>query len=96
MARYTWKNGQFVDREGNPMDKPFEGQVVLPHLMRDIPEYRSPIDGSLITSRSQRREDLKKNGCVEYEPSLSPTKGKFKNKRFTEKTGIPLSEEFRE
>jgi len=27
MARYFWKNGQFVDRDGNPMDKPFAGQI---------------------------------------------------------------------
>lgn len=77
------------------MEKPFAGQVVMPAVVSDIPEYSSPIDGRVITSRSERREDLKRNGCVEYEPSLSPTKGKFKNKHFCAKRGMEVSEEFR-
>lgn len=77
------------------MDKPFAGAIVMPTIISDIPEYRSPIDGRLITSRSERRDDLKRNNCVEWEPSLSPTKGKFKNKRFCEKRGLPLAEEYR-
>lgn len=36
----------------------------------DIPAYQSPIDGRWINSRLQRAEDLKRNGCVEYEPSM--------------------------
>ena len=77
------------------MDLPFAGQVVAPSVMSDIPGYLSPIDGRPIGSRSERRDDLKRNNCVEYEPSLSPTKGKFRNKQFCEKRGIQISEEFR-
>ncbi|WP_287257666.1 hypothetical protein [Mesorhizobium sp.] len=77
------------------MDKPFAGQVVMPAVISDIPEYASPIDGKMITSRSQRRDDLARSGCVEYEPSLSPTKGKLRNKRFCDKHGLTVSEEFR-
>lgn len=94
MTRYVRKNGEFVNATtGEPMHKPFEGQICTPMLIRDIPEYRSPIDGTLITSRSQRRDDLKKHGCVEYEPSLSPTGGKreFKNERFAKKYGLPYA-----
>ena len=94
MARYVRKNGQFVNvTTGEPMHKPYEGQICTPMVVRDIPEYRSPIDGKLITSRSSRREDLKRNGCVEYEPSLSPTGGKpsFKNERFAKKHGLPVA-----
>lgn len=47
-----------------------------PMVMRDIPDYRSPIDGKVIGSRSTRREDLKKNGCVEWEPGIG--KGPYK------------------
>lgn len=32
--------------------------------------YRSPIDGSPITSRDARREDLKRSGCIEYDPGM--------------------------
>lgn len=69
--------------------------VACPTVISDIPEYRSPIDGRVIGSRSARRDDLKRNNCVEYEPSLSPTKGKLKNKAFCAKRGLQVSEEFR-
>jgi hypothetical protein len=42
--------------------------LACPMVMRDTTEYRSPIDGTLITSRSQRREDLRRNNCVEVDP----------------------------
>lgn len=32
--------------------------------------YTSPATGNLITSKKQRREDMKRSGCVDYEPSL--------------------------
>lgn len=41
-----------------------------PVVRSDIQEYHSPIDGKLITSRSQRREDLKANDCIEWEPGM--------------------------
>jgi len=96
--RYVWNGQQFVERgSGKPMAKPFAGQIVMPTVISDIPDYRSPIDGKPITSRSQRREDLKRNNCVEWEPSLSPTKGqrKFKNPDFCAKRGFQVAEEFR-
>jgi hypothetical protein len=66
--RYVWRGGRFVDpRTNEPMHIP-EGPVALPQLMRDIPEYRSPIDGKLITSRSQRREDLRASNSIEGDP----------------------------
>lgn len=70
--------------------------VAMPMIISDIPEYRSPIDGRPITSRSSRRDDLKRNNCVEYEPSLSPTKGRYRNKAFCEKRGLQVSEDFRD
>lgn len=72
-----------------------KGPLALPTVISDIPEYASPIDGRMITSRSERRDDLKRNGCVEYEPSLSPTKGKIRNHEFAKKRGLTVSEEFR-
>lgn len=95
MTRYVFRNGRFEDRDGNTMRKPFAGQICAPIIVSDIPEYRSPIDGRSITSRSHRREDLKRNGCVEYEPSMSPTKGRLRNKRFCDKHGLTVSEEYR-
>jgi hypothetical protein len=95
MARYFWRDGKFVDRDGVEMEMPFEGQICAPAVMSDIPEYPSPIDDRMITSRSHRREDLKRNNCFEYEPSMSPTKGKFRNPAFCKKHGLQISEEYR-
>jgi len=36
----------------------------------DIQGYTSPIDGRWVGSRAQRREDLRRNGCVEWEPGF--------------------------
>ncbi len=95
MGIYVFRNGAFFDKyTGKAMIVPTREKLCAPTVISDIPAYRSPIDGKLITSRSQRREDLKANGCVEYEPSLSPTKGKFRNKQFCAKRGLQVSEEF--
>lgn len=93
MKRYTWRDGTgWVDkRSGEPMDKPYAGQISAPMVMRDIPEYLSPIDGKPITSRSHRREDLIKNGCIEVDPPKKPKL--FKNARFAKKHGLPLNPE---
>lgn len=95
---YVFRNGGFVDKQtGEPMltDEDRKKPLAMPMVISDIPEYRSPIDGRPITSRSERRDDLKRNNCVEYEPSLSPTKGKIRNKRFAKKYGLQVSEDFR-
>lgn len=92
MARYVWRDGEFRDRKsGEVMHCPFAGQVVAPIVASDIPEYRSPIDGKLITSRSQRREDLKRNNCVEIDPPQRP-RG-YRNPRFAKKHGLALRED---
>ena len=44
-------------------------QITAPSLKLFSP-YRSPIDGSWIDSPNQRREDLAKSGCVEWEPGI--------------------------
>jgi len=45
-------------------------QLSLPMVHVDIPAYQSPSSGKWITSRTERREDLKRTNCVEYEPSM--------------------------
>jgi hypothetical protein len=56
-----------------------------PTVLGDIPEYTSPIDGRPISSRSTRREDLKRNGCVEAEP---PANRYITNVKFAKKHGL--------
>ena len=70
------------------------GEICAPMVMPDIPEYRSPIDGKLITSRSHRRYDLEKNDCILSPPPKKP-RG-YKNPKFALKRGLPLNEEARD
>jgi hypothetical protein len=98
MTRFVRRNGLFVNAQtGEPLltDEQRNAPLALPMIISDIPAYASPIDGRMITSRSERRDDLKRNNCVEFEPSMSPTKGKYRNKAFCEKRGLKVSEEFR-
>ena len=47
-----------------------ERRICAPAVQVDIPAYQSPTSGKWITSRSQRREDMRAANCVDYEPSL--------------------------
>lgn len=98
MAVFVFRDGRYVNKHtGEPMLSAEERAkpISMPTIIGDIPEYRSPIDGRVIGSRSQRRDDLKRNNCVEYEPSMSPTKGKLRNADFCKRRGLQVSEEFR-
>jgi len=64
-------------------------------IMRPLEAFKSPIDGRPINSRKEKQDDMKRHGCVEYEPSLSPVKGGFRNKKFTEKHGLTLGDKYR-
>ena len=87
MTRYVWKHGVgFVDAAGELMPLMECDEVVSPMVISDIPEYRSPIDGRLITSRSAQREDLKANDCVLAEPRAKP-RG-YRNPKFTKPRGL--------
>lgn len=52
----------------------------------DLPEYISPITRRPVDGRAARREELKRNGCREVDPS--EFKVEYQNKRFIEKHGI--------
>lgn len=92
MARYVWRDGEWKCRKtGEPMRKPFAGQICRPYYTPDIPEYLSPIDGQPITSRTHRREDLLRNDCYEVDPPQKP-RG-FRNPHFAKKHGVPLTED---
>ena len=93
--RYVWRGGRFRDpRTGEPMQVPEGNDVCCPAVVSDIQEYRSPIDGRPITSRSARRYDLEANDCVEAEP---PKRKKgYRNPKFAAKRGLALNEEARD
>lgn len=59
-VRYVWRGGALV-----PRDEPPSGPAV--HLIRDIEPYRSPVgEHRIVNSRSDRRDDLKRHGCVDH------------------------------
>ena len=43
--------------------------------------YDSPIDGAPITSWEARREDLKRNGCIEYDPEMKKDAVRIRKER---------------
>lgn len=43
--------------------------------------YDSPIDGTPITSWAARREDLKRNHCVEYDPEMKTDAGRHQQEQ---------------
>lgn len=87
MPRYVWNGTEFVDRKtSEPMAKPFEGQVCAPSVRGDIPEYISPVTGKPVEGRWARREDLKRSGCREVDPS--EWKPSYRNRKFAEKRGL--------
>lgn len=92
MKRYVWRDGSFVEKAtGLPMVVADENAVCRPMIIRDVPEYRSPIDGRPITSRSHQREELKRNNCILAEPMRKPRE--YRNPQFAKKRGLKLAEE---
>jgi len=47
-------------------------RVIIPSHMSatGLSSYHSPIDGRLISTQQQRREDMARNDCVEYDPGM--------------------------
>lgn len=98
MPSFVKRDGQWVNKftgEAMLSENELKRPISMPMIISDIPTYRSPVDGRVISSRSERRDDLKRHNCVEWEPSMSPTKGKYRNKEFCKKRGLQVSEEYR-
>jgi hypothetical protein len=89
MTTYVFRDGRFVDkRTGEPMLTGDEPLVAMPQYMPDVPHYASPIDGQMITSRSHRREDLKRNNCVDAGDLPRLNGGFIKSEKFARKHGL--------
>lgn len=55
-------------------------------IIRDLPAYKSPVDGRVIDGRTARREDMARSGCREVDPTEH--KVQYTNKRFANKNGV--------
>lgn len=98
MARYRWTKNGFVDATtGERMAIPERDGVCLPMIVvEDFQPFESPATGKMITSRAEHRYDLAASNCRLLEPDESPTKGRLKNRTFTEKRGLKVSDEYRD
>lgn len=70
------------------------GERHAPHafqIMRDLPGYKSPLGTGWIEGRAARREDLKRGGCREVDPS--EWRGGYRNPHFALKRGLPLAQD---
>ncbi len=83
MARYVWRDDGFYDRAtGERMEAP--DRICRPMVISDV-VYRSPLSGREITSRSERREEMKVHNVREVDPTeYRPT---YRKKSNAEKMG---------
>ena len=67
------------------------GKSRFPSIMRDIPEYKSPLGTGVISSRSARREDLKRGNAREVDPS--EYRAVYKNPAFAKPRNLPVAQD---
>ena len=60
--KYYWNGQDWTERE------PARAAPGIT-IIRDLPGYKSPLGTGYIDGRAARREDLKKHGCREVDPS---------------------------
>lgn len=70
------------------MSLPYKGQITKPYVVSDVPAYSSPITGEIIEGRAARREDLKKNNCIEAGDLPRKNNGRVKSEKFARKHGL--------
>lgn len=65
MARksYIQINGKLYDKEG-PLPEGFHNSRSAPTVMGDLPDFVSPIDGSVVSGRAGMREHCKQHNVV--------------------------------
>jgi hypothetical protein len=69
MTTYIIRDGAIIDkRTGQPIDVS-DSAVCAPLVVSDLPEYISPVTRRPVDGRAARREDLKRAGCREVDPS---------------------------
>ena len=73
-SRTVWKDGQlfaeYVDGKLTYLNPNYRAParsdtLSAPMVMRDMAEYKSPIDGTMVTSRSHHREHMRAHDVIE-------------------------------
>ena len=85
MAKFVWSETLkcMVDKADGTLCNPDKDSWVpeAPVLMLDIGEFRSPIDGKLISSRSQLAEHNRRHGVIQVGNDLMGAVDRNKAKR---------------
>lgn len=94
MTVWVFRSGQMVDRDTVPAPSVKRGDYPCPQVASDIKEYMSPAGTGMITSRSHRREDLKRNNCRDLDPSEAP-KLEYQNPKYAKRYGAEARKKMR-
>lgn len=68
IERYVWRNGHFVSKATGKRMRT-SNRICAPLVQSDIAAYKSVVSNKVIDGRAARREDLKRSGCREVDPS---------------------------
>jgi hypothetical protein len=83
MTKYIWGGDDWVDVA--TLEK---APRVGPFIISDTPTYISPVTGKPVDGRAARREDLKRSGSREVDPS--EFKPVYRNAEFAKKRGLEV------
>jgi len=84
---YRWDGERFVDkRTGEPMEAP--DVIAVPYIASDIAPYLSVASGKMVDGRAARREDLKRTGCREVDPSEYKIES-ARTEKWAKRLGVP-------
>lgn len=70
---YTGYDGRYYMSFDAKGQAKYGETVCAPFVMRDIGEYKSPLDGSMVTSRSEHREHMRVHNVIEVGNERMPT-----------------------
>jgi hypothetical protein len=89
MPRYVMRDGALVDKSsGEPM-KIYHGWTpATPQIMPDMEPFISPVSGEVVGGRAQRREDMKRNDCIDGRDI--PRRPYVLSEKYARLTGLPL------
>lgn len=65
--------------------EPLTRIIDAPSVRPEITPYQSPVTGEWIDSRAQRREDLLRNGCLEWDPEIKKDLARTREAAFESK-----------
>lgn len=84
---YDQATGRLIDKDTGALMVEGDLPLATPRIWKDLPAYRSPIDGAVIEGRRARKYDLEKHGCIDAN-ELSSGPKKLRNARFAKKHGV--------